>query len=342
LVVWSALSAGVVALLPRSERSSSDFVKTTGVRLIRRTVDNAHGSRQKTPLEIYLPPQRAQWDSAADKAALSSGGVVNSRETTHESSSASQNTRTGRPVVIAIHGGSWIGGSPRLFRLDPETTVQRLAQAGLVVVVPEYRLASPGNPSWPAVLEELREVLRWVRRHAAELEIDPQRIAAMGQSAGGQLAALLGTSQGLPGPDGVPADVSAVINFYGPSDLALLVESRRLGHEPVRTFLGQPAAKDPGTLRDASPVDHVTPDAAAMLLLHGSDDTWVLPEQSARLAEALKLAGVRHELILVDGARHGFEPQVNTVPRRDLLPDILGFLRSVWNNRGNSGSERRQ
>jgi acetyl esterase/lipase len=233
--------------------------------------------------------------------------------------------------LVAIHGGSWIGGSPRLYRIDPESTAARLARAGLVVVAPEYRLARPGAPSWPAVLVELREVVRWVRRHASELDVDPSRIAALGQSAGGQLAALLGTLPDQPGPDGVSARVNAVIDFYGPSDLARLVETRHLAHDPVRLFLGEQAANDPVALRDASPIEHVTNDDAPMLLLHGSDDAWVPPEQSARLAAALERAGVRHKLILIEGVRHGFEARVNTSPQRDLLSEILGFLRSVWN-----------
>src|SRR5262245_20531301 len=109
-----------------------------------------------------------------------------------------------RPAILAIHGGSWIGGSKRLFRpspWDPPPTAIRLAEADFVVIAADYRLARPGVPGWPAALDDLRESVRWIRRHADDLGIDPGRIAAFGPSAGGHLAALLGTSAGLRGPD---------------------------------------------------------------------------------------------------------------------------------------------
>jgi dipeptidyl aminopeptidase/acylaminoacyl peptidase len=67
-----------------------------------------------------------------------------------------------------------------------------------------------------------------------------------------------------------------------------------------------------------------------MLLIHGTDDSWVPPEQSARLAGALKRAAVKHRFIQVEGARHGFEAHVKTLPERDLLPEILDFLDGSW------------
>lgn len=331
LIAWSGLAAGAVWLWPGSERPSSfRIVEAGGVRIIKRYVDGGEGSTRRTALEIYLPPPEAIWISGpgGERSSSSVLGPVNERA--GPSSGSKPAPRARRPAVVAIHGGSWIGGSPRLYRLDSENTVVRLARAGLVVVAPEYRLARPGDPSWPAVLAELRDVVRWVRRHAHELEIDPDRIAALGQSAGGQLAALLGTLPDEPRPAGESGRVNAVIDFYGPSDLASLVETRHLEHEPVRILLGERAANDPARLREASPIEHVTNDDAPMLLLHGSDDAWVPPQQSARLAAALERAGVRHKLILVEGVRHGFEAQVNTVPRRDLLPEILGFLRGAW------------
>ncbi len=331
LIAWSGLAAGGGWLWLGSERPSSfTMVWAGGVRIIKRYVDSGEGSKSRTALEIYLPPPGVIWSSGPGGEPLSSSELRSVGRKAGSSSGSNPATTGGRPAVIAIHGGSWIGGSPRLYRLDPESTVVRLARAGLVVVAPEYRLARPGDPSWPAVLGELREVVRWVRRHASELDVDPERIGAMGQSAGGQLAALLGTLPDEPGPDGASARVDAVVDFYGPSDLARLVDTRHLEYEPVRIFLGERAANDPERLGEASPIEHVTNDDAPILLLHGSDDAWVPPEQSTRLAAALARAGVRHKLIMVEGVRHGFEARINTAPERDLLPEILGFLRSAW------------
>jgi acetyl esterase/lipase len=235
-------------------------------------------------------------------------------------------TRWRRTAVLAIHGGSWRGGSKRLFRSDPETsTIVRLARAGLVVIAVDYRLARPGSPSWPAALEDVREAVRWTRRNARDLGIDPDRIVALGQSAGAHLAALLGT---LPDPgatDGVSARVAAVINFYGPSDLEALFHARHLAHDPMQIFLGDKPA------RAASPIAHVTPNTVPMLLFHGTDDLWVPIDQSERLAAALKRSGVRNRLVRVEGARHGFEALVKAPRKQDLVDEIFAFLDSVWN-----------
>jgi acetyl esterase/lipase len=168
-----------------------------------------------------------------------------------------------------------------------------------------------------------------MRRHASELKIDPDRIVALGQSSGAHLAALLGTLPEKLGPDGVSSRVQAVVSFYGPTDLARLIGARHLDHEPARTLLGKD--QTPEMDLQASPIHHLTKDDAPMLLLHGSDDRWVRPEQSARMAEALESAGVSHRLIVVDGARHGFEATVNYPVKCDLLPEILAFLENVWN-----------
>ncbi len=236
-----------------------------------------------------------------------------------------------RPVVIALHGGSWCGGTKAMYRSDPRNTVIRLARQGIVVVAIDYRLARPGAPTWPAVLEDVRAAVRWVRRHADSLEVDPDRIVVMGQSAGAHLAALLATNLEEPDPTGVSARVQGVVSFYGPSDLLRLVKFRQLGHEPIRTFLGGSDADFARRAFDASPINHVSRDDPPMLLFHGSDDLWVPPEQSILMSEALGRAGVRHRLIVVDGARHGFETLFEQPQKRDLLPEILAFLESVWN-----------
>jgi acetyl esterase/lipase len=239
-------------------------------------------------------------------------------------------TTGGRPALIAVHGGSWIGGSRLTTRTDPKSTFLRLAASGLVVIVIDYQLARPATPSWPAVMDDLRESVRWVRRHSDELGVDPERIAVLGLSSGGHLASLLATLPEVSSEDGVSSRVRAVVSFYAPYDLQALVTERRLDHEPVENLLGRGNMPPSVQSREASPINHVSADDPPMLLFHGTDDLWVLPDQSVRMARALDAAGVRHRLILVDGARHGFEALVEYPERRDLLPEILTFLESAW------------
>jgi acetyl esterase/lipase len=238
-----------------------------------------------------------------------------------------------RPAVVAIHGGSWIGGSMTVFRHDAGKVVARLAQRGLVVFAIDYRLARPGSPGWPDSIDDIREAVRWVRRHCQEFDVDPGRIAVLGQSSGGHLASLLATLPDSPGPDGVSSQVQAVVNFYGPSDLVGLMGFRRLAHEPVRAFLGEQVAESTSRADQASTLSHVTADAPPMLLIHGDDDVWVPLDQSVRMAQALERAGVPHRLIVVKGARHGFETALIDPVARDLIPEIIDFLERAWNRR---------
>ncbi len=233
-----------------------------------------------------------------------------------------------RPAILMIHGGSWIGGSKRLLRpspWEPRPTALRLAEAGYLVVAADYRLARPGSPSWPTPADDLREAVRWIRRQADELGLDPDRIAALGQSAGAHLAEILAT------PDDPASRIQAVVAFYGPSNLESLPSDRiwPLAHEPVDSLLGSSVSA-----REASPVHRVLPSTAPILLIHGTADHWVPIAQSEEMAETLREAGVRHRLIRVEGARHGFEAEVGEPRRLDLLPAILDFLRVVWNASG--------
>jgi acetyl esterase/lipase len=300
-LIWISISI-ITLWESRTELSSrrATLVRAGVARLegkVYRTV-----GRHKATLDVYLPANESGSSGAAK-----------------------------RPAVVAIHGGSWCGGTRSDYASGPNNTAIRLIQHGLVVIAVDYRLARPGSPSWPAVIDDVREAVRWTRRHASELNIDPDRIVALGQSAGGHLAAMLGTLADQTNDDGVSCRVQAVVSFYGPSDLVRLTMSRHLTHDPVQILLGNEDTRTSRSELDPSPIHHVTHDDAPMLLLHGSDDTWVPPDQSLHMAKALDLAGVSHRLIVVAGARHGFEATVNEPTKRDLLPEILAFLESVWN-----------
>jgi acetyl esterase/lipase len=241
----------------------------------------------------------------------------------------------GRPAIVAIHGGGWRGGSKKSYR----PAAVRLAQHGYVVAAVDYQLSRPGAPSWPVNLEDVREAVRWLRRHARDYDIDATRIAAMGASAGGHLAALLGTfpddlpndgrRPGLPEStaDTPSARVQAVVDFYGPTDLKMLHGLWPSVSGPVTLMLGGAPQAIPERFVAASPLSHVSRDDAPMLLIHGGKDALVPLQQSEALSRAVDAAGVPHRLVVIERAAHGFGFLVDG---RDLLPDVLAFLESAW------------
>ncbi len=127
----------------------------------------------------------------------------------------------GRPVLIAIHGGGW-----RRFSKDGygSRIASVFVRKGYVVVAPNYLLSARNRPTWPVNLEDVQAAVEWVRQNASSLGIDPNRIAAIGESAGANLAALLGTSSvtGSGGGSSSPSAVDAVVAFSTPTDLTSL------------------------------------------------------------------------------------------------------------------------
>ena len=142
----------------------------------------------------------------------------------------------------------------------------------------------------------------------------------MGASAGGHLAALLGTDVGGPTD---PARVQAVVDFYGPADLAALDAASPAASGAIRQFLGARPADAPALYEDASPVSHVSAGDPPFLIVQGSADPLVVPSQSRELAAKLTDAGVPNRLVIVPGAGHGFGLHVG---RLDLLKQVADFL----------------
>jgi acetyl esterase/lipase len=221
----------------------------------------------------------------------------------------------GWPVVVAIHGGGWRGGDKTIY----ETTVDpTLLAAGFAVVAPDYTLSTPGHPTWPENLDELRQAVRWVKTNTAKFDFDPARVAAMGESAGAHLALMLGTDPGSHAAD----RVDAVVDFYGPTDLPALYQNRP-AELAVTQFLGGTPSEFPSRYANASPITHVSSATPPVLIVQGTADLKVPPAQSDELAQALTSDGVPNQLISVPGAPHGFGLVVNGI---DLRPAVVGFL----------------
>lgn len=222
-----------------------------------------------------------------------------------------------RPLVIAVHGGSWTGGSRREYA--PQFA--DLARGGVAVAVVDYRLARPGAPSWDGAVEDVRAAVDWLIDRADRFRIDPRRVAVLGTSSGGLLAAR--TAQG-------DRRIAAAVCVSTPSSLADLAAARRLDHDPIRLFLGVEAAEHPELASAASPIDHVAVGGPATLLIHGDDDPWVPVHQAREMHDQLQKAGLPSRLVVIPKARHGFELKLGPPDGRDLTPVVRGFLDAAW------------
>lgn len=209
-----------------------------------------------------------------------------------------------RPVVVNMHGGAWTAGIKSVgtsWLAAPE-----LLRRGYVFASIYYRLAP--HHKFPAPLEDAKCAVRFLRAHAAEYNLDPNRIVAMGSSAGGHLAALLGTTDASAGFDigggwtNESSRVQAVVDMFGHADLAYAVERKEGVRLLAKTVFG--TRSDTNILRRFSPVTYVTPDDPPMLLIHGEHDILVPLKQSELMKAALEEKGVRNELIVVKHAGH--------------------------------------
>ncbi len=202
---------------------------------------------------------------------------------------------TPAPVVVFLHGGGWAHGDKF------PCPAAALTDLGFAVASVNYRL-SPTAP-FPAQLDDATAAVRWLRDHAADHGLDGGRIGAWGVSAGGHLAALLGTG----------GHVRAVCDWFGPTDLARFADDARaagLAAKPqwpglILAFLGGPVEANPDLVRRADPVAAVSAATPPFLIQHGDRDEWVPLGQSRRLADALAAAGVPHTFTVVRGGGHG-------------------------------------
>ena len=203
------------------------------------------------------------------------------------------------PVLIFIHGGGWSKGK----RSDYLPYLIDFAQKGYVTVTVSYRLS--GVAHFPAALEDVKCAVRWIRKNAFTYGIDPDRIAVIGGSAGGHLALMLAYTNDLEFsdecPDSVGSRVNAVVDIYGPVDLATPYAQKR----PESTsFLGRSYNEDPAIFKEASPRFYICPDNPPTLIFHGTIDSLVPVSQSDSLHLWLDKTGVPNEYHRLKGWPH--------------------------------------
>ncbi len=229
------------------------------------------------------------------------------------------------PAILDIHGGGWLIGDKTWQRVNAGVMVSR----GFAVFTINYLLGRrptgkvKDQGGWPRNLLDCKTALRFMRAYADKLHIDPNRIAVSGQSAGGHLALLTGLSANLPEYrdgfyQGQSEHVSAIVNFYGVTDLRLW---------GANALFSEWDRADTRILSLASPVDLVVKASPPILTLHGGADKMVDFKHAESLDAAARKHGAPHELIMLEGASHGFKivPDKNN-GKRDLTDDVVRFL----------------
>lgn len=195
-----------------------------------------------------------------------------------------------RPAIVFFHGGGWRSGSPSQFA--PHCRL--LASKGMVAVAVEYRLTRKhGVPAWKCLVDA-KSAMRWVRAHAAELGIDPERIAVGGGSAGGHLAACIGL--GVEDFDDERDDLSV-----SPAASAMVLFNPVLNLAKIPDRYGWH-----GKNLKASPQDLVKPGAPPAIIFHGTADTTVPYTQAEQFEKTMNEAGNDCRLVGFEGAGHGF------------------------------------
>jgi acetyl esterase/lipase len=240
------------------------------------------------------------------------------------------------PVLVAIHGGGFMSGDKEDGQITP--VLQGLTR-GYAVVGLDYRLSSEAH--FPAAIRDVKAAVRWLRAHSGEYHLDGSRIALWGDSAGGNLAALAGTSGDSdalrgPGPEnaGQTDEVQAVVDWFGPISFLRTDDDFRtagIKHSSeegpgsfLSRYLGAPLEQVPGEVRAADPITYLTPGDPPILIEHGTADGTVPWPQSRRLAESYAAATGAHNvtLHLIAGAGH----MDRLFFTRDHLAEVLDWL----------------
>ncbi len=222
------------------------------------------------------------------------------------------------PVVIGIHGGGFISGDKGDGQITP---VLEALRRGYAVAGVNYRLSD--EATFPAAINDVKAAIRWLRAHAGEYQLDGSRIALWGDSAGGNLAALAGTSGDLdalrgthPTNAGESDRVQAVVDWFGPiSFLRTDRDFRAAGFRHASAegpdsflsqYLGAPLRQVPGKVKAADPITYLTSDDPPVLIEHGGADGTVPVGQSTRFAKAYaaRVGKDAVTLRIYDGAGH--------------------------------------
>jgi acetyl esterase/lipase len=233
------------------------------------------------------------------------------------------------PAVIYLHGGAWIQGDKNDAAVSAE--VSELTKRGFLVASINYGLAPVYKIQ--EQIENVKSAVRFLRSNALRFGIDPDKIGALGASAGGHLASLLGTTDTSAGMDGSggyldkSSRVQAVVDMYGPIDLKTLFS----GYSGflLEQLVGASNA-NLAFLDKISPLTYISDDDPPFLILHGDKDSLVPLSQSQIFYQRLLATGVPVTLVVVKNGEHGFTPAGGTLSptRIEITQAVADFFES--------------
>jgi acetyl esterase/lipase len=236
------------------------------------------------------------------------------------------------PALLCLHGGAWQHGSQRQY----ESWGPWLAERGYAVIAVEYRLTRLVSPAWPGVWDDVCRALDWLIDNAPALHIDPARIATIGDSAGGHMAAMLSLHEKT------APHIRAVVGAYGIYDLPewwRTTQPPKRTDDPVVALMGKPYAEMKDAYEGFSPLHLLQKQtgkpAASYLIIYGDQDLRVPHVQSERFAAALRGKNADLETLPVPGAGHSWftyakdhpaRRRVDEEPNVTVAPVLLRFL----------------
>ena len=242
------------------------------------------------------------------------------------------------PVILAIHGGAFKMGNRTAGDLAP---MLEGVNRGYAVVTVDYRLS--GEAIFPAAVNDVKGAIRFIRQNAAQYNLNPDKIATWGDSAGGNLAAIAGTTSGTDelydpalGMTEVSDQLTAVVDWFGPLDFLKMDEQFKASgttpafgttsaaSSPESAYIGQLITEVPEKTALADPSHYISADDPAFFIQHGTMDANVPKEQSINFAEALKkvIGEEKVTLVLLEGAAHGGD-QFSSKDNLDLVFEFL-------------------
>ena len=234
--------------------------------------------------------------------------------------------KTKLPLIIFIHGGAFRGGSK-----EAAAPLEWLSE-GYAVASIGYRLS--GDVKFPAQIEDCKAAIRWLRANAAHYALDPDRFAVWGESAGGYLSALLGTTGDMSEFDvgenlEQSSRVQAVVDFYGPTDFAQNAKATAAPDTVEAQLIGGAILENKDKAARANPIAYVTKGDAPFLIFHGDADELVPYNQSELLEAALKKANVPVTLYTVRGGGHGGfdDPKIRRMTTDFLAKYLLNLAK---------------